>query len=190
VKQLASLKFQLEALDKILDREISSLSLQKLEHHKAWDAQILTLSTAAIGFSFTVLPIVATCSRYVLFAGVLSFALSIICVFSGYLTADKGLDESIDDHIERRSLTTRAKREFENLQIGIEDNSLEPNGAIDDYIQRADAIFKERDGESYSNKIDKINDRINFLNKAKTIIFVLGILLISTYSAINLSGAT
>ena len=166
-------KDRIDTLNSILDREIVKLDTMKLEHHKSWDANILTLSIAAIGFSLTGLPIVNDRSYWLLVIALVNFVLSIVSVLLSYLYLDSGLGHSYESNIIRRNLTTQVKSEFEALEQLIESHDADDHTAlVEKFRQVSSEIFREKYTKNHEKAVDTVNKRIKFLNVSKTILFI------------------
>jgi hypothetical protein len=95
-------------LHRSLDREMDELNASKREHHKSWDAHIITLSMASIGFVFVSLPIGIGNYIWVAYVSLFSFVLAIISALLGFLCADRTYNVAIDYNTERKLLTQEA----------------------------------------------------------------------------------
>lgn len=178
-------------LESILDKEQEYLLQARHEHHSSWDNHILTLSIAAVGFSFTFLPLSGSESLWLAIAGVFSFVLSILSTTSNYLLTEKGFELASKSHAARRSQhdrvlhrVNRLKREMEKLKPD-DEKSIE--SAREQCWDDVEKIHAERNPEKEIQDLEKNNERIHFLNQAKTYTFLAGVITITIFSVCNIS---
>lgn len=184
-------------IEKILDREESSLLESRKSHHSSWDNHIITLSTAAIGFCFTFLSFKNPCYVWLFYLGVFGFVISIISAMLNYIVADRGANMALHDHTERRNLNNEARHRVRMLQREV--NEIGGNGdqnavrlAQEKCDREIDAMFTAYKDKSESGRVslDRNNSFVNFLNYSKTISFLAGIILVSFFASMNLDKLT
>jgi len=185
--------FYFQKLDEVLDKELLEINTSRRDHHNSWDNHTLTLSTAAIGFSFTFLS--ATKSSYlcIFYIAVLAFVLSIVTAMVNYIFADKAIEFSLANHIARRAQHNKTRRRIKQLEkelmsLGITAPQSLLSSARLKCMKDVDAIIAQREPEKELMLIKKHNKKINFLNQAKTYCFLVGIVSISVFSLINLNA--
>lgn len=181
----------LNKLESILDKELEDLLQTRREHHSSWDNHILTLSTAAVGFSLTVLPLPSSEIFCLAIVGIFSFVLSIIFTTSNYMVADNGIELATKLHLARRIQhdkvlyrMNRLKREIDELKPEDEKNI---DAAREQCLNDVEKIYAERDPEIEIKDMEKNNSRIRFLNHAKTYSFLIGVIAITIFSVCNIS---
>lgn len=183
--------FYFDKLESILDKEQEFLLQTMREHHSSWDNHILTLSTAAVAFSFTFLPLSSSDVFWLAFVGIFSFVVSIVFTTSNYIVADNGIELASKSHSVRRMQhdkvlhrVNRLKREIEKLRPEDEKNI---NAARDQCWNDVEKIYAERDSEKEIKDMEKNNNKVRFLNHAKTYSFLTGVIAITVFSLCNIS---
>mgnify|MGYP001593762756 FL=1 len=183
--------FYFNKLESILDKEQEYLLQARLEHHSSWDNHILTLSTAAVGFSFTFLPLSGSELLWLAIAGIFSFVLSILSTTSNYLLTENGFELASKSLLARRNQhdrvlhrVNRLKREMEKLKPD-DEKSIE--SAREQCWDDVEKIYAERNPEKEIQDLQKNNKRIRFLNQAKTHTFLTGVITITIFSVCNIS---
>lgn len=172
----------LQQIHRILDREMDELNTPKRDNHKSWDAHIITLSMASIGFVFVSLPVGTGCYPWVAYVSLFCFVSVIISALLGFLSASNVYDVAIHDHIIRRKLAQEATNYHKEYCKG--------KDSLDDreehiYIETVNKIFEKRDAKTASNKMDSINRWIKYFNHSKTYFFIMGIIMVSVFALIN-----
>jgi hypothetical protein len=182
--------FYFNKLESILDKEQEALLQIRREHHSSWDSHILTLSTAAVGFSFTFLPLSGSEAFWLAIAGIFSFVLSIIFTTSNYIVADNGIELASKSHLARRiqqdkvlHRVNRLKREIENFKS---EDEIHINAAREQCWNDIEKIYAERNSEKEIKDMTKNNNRVRFLNHAKTYAFLIGVIAITAFSLCNI----
>ncbi len=180
--------FYFEKLESILDKEQTDLLQTRRDHHSSWDSHILTLSTAAVGFSFTFLPLSGSVIFWLAIVGILFFVLSIVFSTTSYLVADKGLELASQYHLARRlqhdkvrHRVTHLKREMEKLKPD-DVNNIEAARA--QCWEDVESIYAERNPDQ---ELTRNNRRINFLNRARTYSFLIGVISVTIFSLCNIN---
>lgn len=182
--------FYFEKLELILDKEQTDLLQTRRDHHSSWDSHILTLSTAAVGFSLTFLPLSGSAIFWLVIIGILSFVLSIIFSTTSYLVADKGLELASQSHLARRLQHDKVrhrvnwlKREVEKLKP---DDAKNIEAAREQCWKDVENIYAERNPDKELSDLNKNNSRINFLNRARTYSFLAGVVSVTIFSLCNI----
>ena len=180
-----------DKLESILDKEQEYLLQTRREHHSSWDNHILTLSTAAIAFSFTFLPLSGSDVFWLAFVGIFSFVVSIAFTTSNYILSDNGIDLASKSNSARRIQqgkmryrVNQCNREVEKLNPEDEKNI---NAAREQCWNDVEKIYAERDSEKEIKDMEKNNKKIRFLNHAKTYSFLTGVIAITIFSLFNIS---
>jgi hypothetical protein len=175
---------QLDSLNKLQrshEREIDELNASKRDHHKSWDAHVITLSMASIGFAFVSLPLGAGSYPLIAYFSLFCFVLAIISALLGFLFADKSFDLSIGDNSDRTILTQNAinyhKEYCKDKNILNENEEYEYRKTISD-------IFGQRKA-NVAKPIGDYNNKIRITNHAKTWFFIFGVIMLSVYAIVN-----
>ncbi len=180
-----------DKLETILDKEQEYLLQTRREHHSSWDNHILTLSTAAIAFSFTFLPLSGSDVFWLAFVGIFSFVVSIVFTTSNYMLSDNGIELASKSNSARRIehdkmlyRVNQCNREVEKLDSADEKNI---NAAREQCWNDVEKIYAERDSKKEIQDMEKNNNKIRFLNHAKTYSFLTGVIAITIFSLFNIS---
>lgn len=183
--------FYFDKLESILDKEQEYLLQTRREHHSSWDNHILTLSTATVGFSFTFLPLSGSDVIWLAFVGIFSFVISIVFTTSNYIVSDNGIELASKSNSARRMQhdkmlhrVNRLKREIEKLKPEDEKNI---DAAREQCWNDVEKIYAERDPGKEIKDIEKNNNKVRFLNHAKTYSFLTGVIAITIFSLCNIS---
>lgn len=185
------ISFYFEKIDKVLDREVETLQATQREHHTSWDSHILTLSTAAIGFSFTFLALPHSNNLCLFQLGIAAFVLAIASAMANYMLSERGFNIANHGNIQRRTVHNEARHRVQRLE-----KEVNTNGNYDDQeaIQSAqeqcfadiETIYKKHDSAAEMAKIEANNRVVRVLNYMKTLLFLTGIVLISVYALVNI----
>ncbi|MBK9131021.1 MAG: hypothetical protein IPM20_05190 [Gammaproteobacteria bacterium] len=185
-------EFYFDKLESILDKEQVELLQTRREHHSGWGSHILTLSTAAVGFSFTFLPLSGFSVFWLALVGILAFVSSIVFSTFGFLVSDKGLESASESHLARRlqhdrvrHRVTRLKREMEELKP---DDLKNINAARYQCWRDVEKIYAERNPAKEVEDLNRINMKVNFLNRARTYSFLIGVATITMFSFCNIDA--
>lgn len=185
--------YYFEKIDKILDREVEHLLAGQREHHSSWDNHILTLSTAAIGFSFTILSPAQAENLCLFQLGIAAFVLAIASAMANYIFSERGFNIVTHGNIQRRTQHNEARRRIQKLLKEV--NEIGSNGdpqAIRRAQERCDidvdAIYRKHDSAAEIQKMEANNRIISMLNYGKTLFFLAGIILISVYTTNNIEA--
>lgn len=180
-----------DKLESIFDKEQEFLLQTRSEHHSSWDNHILTLSIAAVGFSFTFLPLSDSDVFWLAFVGIFSFVGSIVFTTSNYIVSDNGIQLASRSHSARRMQHDKVLHRVNRLKREIEEFSPEDekniNAARDQCRNDVEKIYAERDPEKEISDIEKNNNKVRFLNHAKTYSFLTGVIAITVFSLCNIS---
>ena len=179
-----------DKLESILDKEQEYLIQTRREHHSSWDSHILTLSTAAVAFSFTFLPLSGSDVFWWALVGIFSFVVSIVFTTSNYILTDNGIELASKSNMARRNQlgkmlqrVNRCNRDAEKLNPEDEKNI---NAAKEQCWNDVAKIYAERDSEKEIKDMEKNNKRIRFLNHAKTYSFLMGVIAVTVFSLCNI----
>lgn len=180
-----------DKLEVILDKEHEFLLQTRREHHSSWDNHILTLSTAAVGFSFTFLPLSNSSVFWLAIVGIFSFVASVVFTTFNYIMSDNGIELASKSHSARRMQHAKVLRRKNQLEREIEkfrpEDEKNVNAARNKFLMDVDNIYAERDPEKEIRDIEKINNKIRVLNHAKTYSFLGGVIAITSFSLCNIS---
>lgn len=184
--------FYFDKLESILDKEQAELLQTRREHHSGWDSHILTLSTAAVGFSFTFLPLSGSTLYWLALVGILAFVLSIVFSTVGFLVSDRGLQLASESNSARRlqhdrvlHSVNRLKREMEKLKP---DDSKNIDAVREQCWKDVEKIYAERDPAKELDDLIRNNKKVNFLNRARTYSFLVGVITITIFSLWNIES--
>lgn len=185
--------YYFDKIDKVLDREVEHLHVTQREHHTSWDNHILTLSTAAIGFSFTVLTLAQAEGLCLFLSGIAAFVLAIASAMANYMFSERGFNIALDGNAQRRFQHNEARRRVQKLQnevnkIGSDGDPEEIQTAQEQCYADTEAIYNIYDSAAEVAKTEKNNRIIGVLNYVKTLLFLAGVVLISVYAAVNIEG--
>ena len=180
-----------DKLESILEKEHEYLIQTRRDHHLTWDNHILTLSTAAVAFSFTFLPLSGSYVLWLAFVGIFSFVVSIVFTTFNYVVTDYGIELLSKSHSARqmqhskvRHRESRLNLELEKLEPG-DENSI--NSAREQFWNDVQNIYAGIDYGKDQKDVEKNNTKIRFLNRAKTYSFLLGVFAITIFSLCNTS---
>ena len=181
--------YYFEKLDSILDKELTDLLKTKRQHHTSWDNHVLTLSTAALGFSFTLLPLSNSVITWLAIAGIISFVISIIFTTFNYIIAEKGIELVLKSHILRRTKHDKVLHRVNKLKKEVEEFKPDDINGINKARELCwndvERLYSERDPVKELSAIDKNNKIVNFLNGAKTYTFLSGVISVTVFSLYN-----
>ena len=178
--------------EETLDRELDYLHEEGRAHNASWDSHIITLAMAAIGFSFTAIPLSKVCHLYLLIFSLLCFVLSIGFSLVNFIFSDKSIKSAIDGNIKRRGANIKARHRLYDLE-----SELETYQSIDTKRRERAGVRADRDiMDIYENtntdkgieEVDAISKTIRFLNHAKTYSFILGVSVITIFCGLNIDN--
>ena len=178
-------------IGRMLERSQDEILKTKREHHTSWDNHILTLSMAAIGFSFTFLPFKDGEYFWLFVVSLFSFILAIIFTTVNYVIASIGLESAIKDNIGAQVNNKKIIYRIFAYRKAISNLSEKENKQeIDD---ESSACWNDIESIMDSDKADEVEKKLNnnnaiitFLNNAKTISFIGGVLFVVIFSLFNL----
>lgn len=181
--------FYFDKLESILDKEQAELLQTRREHHSGWDSHILTLSTAAVGFSFTFLPLSGSTLFWLAIVGILAFVLSIVFSTVGFLVSNSGLELASESHLGRRLQHDRVRHRVNRLKREMEklgpDDSKNIDAAREQCVNDVEKIYAERNPAKKLEELNRNNKRVSFLNQAHTYSFLVGVITITIFSLCN-----
>lgn len=176
------------------DNELSvDLSVtQKITHHASWDNHILTLSTAALGFIFGVLPLSEWCYIWWAISASISFVLAIFFAMACFLYADKTFNSTSKLQDARSDLigTMQEDRDMREYIESLDDAQKLNEKGLNEALNLAQDVEDARVkyNEICEAEVQKIHKDIGFANKLnefKTYSFLLGLILISVFVFVN-----
>jgi len=162
------LKAQITKIEEDNENTLTSSMASKSQHHTDWDNHTLTLSTAALGLIFGILPISKWSCTWPVWAAVIFFVLAIVATMWSYISADNTFNLSSEAYDEKADL-------IYNLR--------EVNGDYPDGGNEAEtrvALLINQHNEYLAKQKIKYTDNVTvtrWLNRLKTFSFVTGVCL-------------
>ena len=173
------IKQLVDTLQEESNLKIDRSLLARNQHHTDWDNHILTLSTAALGLIFGLLPIEEWGFSILVILSVSLFISSIFTAIINYTFADKTYELTTDMYETRQDLI---KAGIESMHVK---DDLERFLLVQDAIETHDKLIR-----TLRSKQNIYNKLVTILNSCKTVFFLAGVIILSITVFVNIYSST